>query len=93
MLQQEALDDYVIATGNSHSVREFVDAAFSYLDLDYRDHLIVDDTLYRPSEVNILQGDASKAQQNLNWFPKTRFEELVREMVDSDVEWYSKKSR
>ena len=91
MLQQDEPEDYVIASGESHSVREFLETAFNYVDLDYHDYLRVDDELYRPSEVNILQGDASKAHKKLNWSPSVSFEELVREMVDSDLEWYSKK--
>jgi GDPmannose 4,6-dehydratase len=90
MLQQPGPEDFVIATGESHSVKEFLDAAFSCLDLDYRKYLVVDQDLYRPSEVNILQGDASRARQELKWFPESGFEELVREMVDGDMEWYTK---
>lgn len=89
MIQQDEPDDYVIASGESHSVREFLETAFSYVDLDYRDYLVIDEELYRPSEVNILQGDASKAHQKLNWLPTITFEELVKEMVDRDLEWYS----
>lgn len=91
MLQQDVPNDYVIATGTSHSVRDFVDVTFDYLGLDYRKHLVIDDKLYRPSEVNVLQGDASKAHKKLKWYPETSFEELVRKMVDSDLKWYSKK--
>lgn len=91
MLQQGGPDDYVIATGDSHSVREFLETAFNYVDLDYRDYLVTDEKLYRPSEVNILQGDASKARAKLNWSPTVSFEELVKEMVESDIEWYSRK--
>jgi len=90
MLQQEEPEDFVIASGQSHSVKEFLDTAFSCLDLDYRKYLVVDQDLYRPSEVNILQGDASKARHKLGWSPETRFENLVREMVDGDMEWYTK---
>jgi len=90
MLQQEEPEDFVIASGQSHSVKEFLDTAFSYLALDYRKYLVVDQDLYRPSEVNILQGDASKARRKLGWSPETRFENLVREMVDGDMEWYTK---
>ncbi len=90
MLQQEEPEDFVIASGQSHSVKEFLDAAFSYLDLDYRGYLVVDQDLYRPSEVNILQGDASKARQKLKWVPETRFKNLVQEMVDGDMEWFTK---
>jgi GDPmannose 4,6-dehydratase len=90
MLQQDEPDDYVIATGTSHSVREFLEAAFNYVDLDYHDYLVIDDELYRPSEVNILQGDASKARKKLGWSPQVSFEELVREMVEGDLKWFSK---
>jgi GDPmannose 4,6-dehydratase len=90
MLQQQEPEDFVVASGQSHSVKEFLDTAFSYLDLDYRKHLVVDQDLYRPSEVNILQGDASKARQKLNWHPENAFEGLVQEMVDGDMEWYTK---
>jgi GDPmannose 4,6-dehydratase len=90
MLQQEQPDDFVIASGQAHSVNEFLDTVFSYLDLDYRKYLVVDQDLYRPSEVNVLQGDASKARHKLNWIPETTFENLVQEMVDGDMEWYAK---
>jgi len=90
MLQQDEPEDFVIATGLSHSVREFLELAFSYVDMDYHNYLVIDDDLYRPSEVHILQGDASKARAKLNWSPGVSFEELVREMVDSDLTWYSK---
>jgi GDPmannose 4,6-dehydratase len=89
MLQQHEPEDFVIATGKSRSVREFLMTAFSYLTLDYDDYLVIDEQLYRPSEVNVLQGDPSKGHEKLQWFPETSFEELVREMVDSDLEWYS----
>ena len=89
MLQQDIPDDYVIASGETRSVRDFLEAAFHYLGLDYRDYLVMDKDLYRPSEVNILQGDASKAREKLGWAPTISFEELVKEMVDGDLEWYS----
>jgi GDPmannose 4,6-dehydratase len=90
MLQQDEPDDYVIASGRSHSVGDFLETAFSYVDLDYRKYLMVDKELYRPAEVNILQGDASKAHEKLNWLPTVSFEELIKEMVDSDLKLYSK---
>ena len=90
MLQQQEPDDFVIASGQSHSVKEFLDTAFSYLDLDYRKYLVVDQDLYRPSEVNILQGNASKARQKLKWLPETGFDRLVHEMVDGDMDWYAR---
>ncbi|CAB1055295.1 GDP-mannose 4,6-dehydratase (EC [Olavius sp. associated proteobacterium Delta 1] len=90
MLQQDEPEDYVIASGISHSVEEFLEAAFNYVDLDYRDHLVLDENLYRPAEVKLLQGDASNARKNLNWSPTISFEELVKEMVEGDLEWYAK---
>ena len=88
MLQQDEPEDYVIATGRSHSVKDFLETAFSFVDLDYHDYLAIDEKLYRPSEVNILQGDASKAQKKLGWNPEISFEELVQQMVEGDMEWY-----
>jgi GDPmannose 4,6-dehydratase len=89
MLQQDEPDDYVVASGESRSVRDFLETAFRYLGLDYHDYLVMDRDLYRPSEVNILQGDASKARTKLKWSPSVSFEDLVKEMVDSDLRWYS----
>ena len=77
-------DDYVVATGETHSVKEFVEVAFSRAGLDYRDYVKTDPDLFRPAEVNILLGDATKAQQRLGWNHKTGFRELVWEMVDTD---------
>jgi GDPmannose 4,6-dehydratase len=90
MLQQDEPEDYVIATGESHSVQEFLDTAFDILELDARKFLIIDETLYRPSEVNVLSGDASKARKKLGWKPMVSFRDLVKEMVESDFAWYSK---
>jgi GDPmannose 4,6-dehydratase len=84
MLQQAAPDDYVVATGETHSVREFVELAFSHAGLDYRDHVTTDPTLFRPAEVNLLLGDYTKARTRLGWTPSTTFESLVREMVEAD---------
>lgn len=86
MLQQEQADDYVIATGETHSVREFLEEAFPYLGLDWQEHVEIDPKYYRPAEVDLLVGDASKAKANLGWQPKTTFKELVRLMVDADME-------
>lgn len=88
MLQQEKPDDYVIATGETHTVKEFVCTAFRHVGLDWRDYVIQDPKLFRPAEVDILLGDASKAQKKLNWKPKVSFEELVKMMVDKDLEKY-----
>jgi GDPmannose 4,6-dehydratase len=92
MLQQDEPEDYVIATGESHSVQEFLEAAFDYIGLDYRRHLVVDETFFRPAEVNILQGNASKAGRELGWEPEVRFEELVHEMVEGDLMWYAREA-
>jgi GDPmannose 4,6-dehydratase len=85
MLQQEKPDDYVVATGEAHSVREFLDEAFSYLELDWQRYVETDPRFLRPTEVNSVLGDASKARRILNWQPRTSFQELVRMMVDADV--------
>ena len=92
MLQQEQPNDYVIATGKSHSVREFFEEAFSYAGLDWRKHLEIDDRYYRPSEVDLLIGDPSKAKRKLRWAAKTKFKELVRLMVDADLELGAKEA-
>jgi GDPmannose 4,6-dehydratase len=86
MLQQDTPDDYVIATGETHSVREFLDEAASHLDLDWERHVEIDPRYFRPSEVDLLLGDASKARRELGWAPKTTFRELARMMVDADLE-------
>jgi GDPmannose 4,6-dehydratase len=85
MLQQDRPDDYVIGTGESHSVREFADAAFRHVGLDWHEYVTHDDALLRPAEVDILQADASKAQNSLGWKPKVTFEGLVQMMVDADL--------
>jgi GDPmannose 4,6-dehydratase len=90
MLQQDEPEDYVVATGETHTVSEFLDFAFKCVDLDYRDYLKVDENLYRPSEVNILLGDASKAREKLGWSPETSFGKLIEEMIKGDMEWYSR---
>ncbi|MGH9721131.1 MAG: GDP-mannose 4,6-dehydratase [Bryobacteraceae bacterium] len=86
MLQQPEPDDYVIATGVSHSVREFVALAFSNAGLDYRKHVVGDPNLFRPAEVNILTGDSSKARKRLEWEHRIGFEELVKEMIEADCQ-------
>jgi GDPmannose 4,6-dehydratase len=85
MLQAEKPDDYVIATGETHSVREFLDLAFGRLDLDWKDYVEIDPRYYRPAEVDQLLGDATKARKELGWEPKVDFKELVRIMVDYDL--------
>jgi GDPmannose 4,6-dehydratase len=85
MLQQSEPDDYVIATGESHTVRELLEETFGYLDLDWHDYVETDSKYLRPSEVNAVVGDASKARRVLGWKPRTTFQELVRMMVEADV--------
>jgi GDPmannose 4,6-dehydratase len=84
MLQQDEPDDYVIATGETHSVREFLELVFEHLGLKSKDHVEVDPRYFRPSEVDLLQGDATKAREKLGWRPETSFRELVTLMVESD---------
>ncbi len=85
MLQQDKPDDYVIATNETHSVREFLEAAFSHAGLDWRKHVEIDENYFRPTEVDLLIGDYSKARLKLGWEPKTKFTNLVKLMVDADV--------
>jgi GDPmannose 4,6-dehydratase len=85
MLQQERADDYVIATGEPHSVRECAEIAFARVGLEWRDHVVVDDAFKRPAEVDRLVGDASKAQRELGWTPRVAFRELIELMVDADL--------
>jgi GDPmannose 4,6-dehydratase len=86
MLQQERPDDYVVATGETHSVREFLQEAFSYAGLDWQAHVVVDAKYFRPAEVDVLLGDPTKARTKLGWVPRVTFKELVRLMVDADME-------
>ena len=86
ILQQDEPDDYVIATGKTHSVREFLDEAFGYLDLDPRDCVKFDSRYLRPTEVDVLLGDASKARERLGWESNLTMQELCRLMVDADME-------
>ncbi len=86
MLQQNEPDDYVIATGETHSVREFLEVAFDHAGLDWKKHVEIDPRYYRPAEVDVLIGDSSKARQKLGWAPKTKFADLVKLMVDADIE-------
>jgi GDPmannose 4,6-dehydratase len=85
MLQQETPEDCVIATGESHSVREFLEEAFAYMDLDWREYVEIDPRYFRPTEVEYLLGDARKAREKLGWQPRVTFKELVRLMVDADL--------
>lgn len=88
MLQQHQPGDYVVATGEQHSVREFADLAFSHLGLDYRAYVKVDPQFLRPADVETLLGDASKAKHELGWSCRATFRELVEEMVDADLRWF-----
>jgi GDPmannose 4,6-dehydratase len=85
MLQQERADDYVVATGRTHSVRDFVRLAFDAVELDWERYVVVDPRFYRPAEVDLLVGDASKAQRELSWRPEVSFEQLVEMMVRADL--------
>ena len=85
MLQQQEADDFVIATGETHSVRELCEIAFGEVELDYREFVKVDERYYRPAEVDLLIGDASKARDALGWEPTYSFAELIKEMVASDL--------
>lgn len=86
ILQQEVPDDFVISTGEAHSIREFVETAFEYVGLNWKDYVVIDPEFARPAEVGLLLGDSSKARNKLKWQPKVKFAELVRMMVDYDVE-------
>ena len=90
MLQQDSPDDYVVATGETHSVREFLGEAFSHVDLDWQEFVVQDENFYRPAEVDLLVGDASKAGRELGWEPTATFGELVRLMVDADLEYWER---
>jgi GDPmannose 4,6-dehydratase len=85
MLQQDKPDDFVIGTGETHTVREFCKIAFDCVGLDYKDYVVVDPKFFRPAEVDILQADASKAKRELNWTPKVSFKKLVEMMVTEDL--------
>jgi GDPmannose 4,6-dehydratase len=86
MIQQESADDFVISTGEAHSVREFLDEAFGYLDMDWKEYVRIDPRYFRPTEVDYLLGDSSKARRALQWEPRVFFRDLVRIMVDADLE-------
>ena len=86
MLQQDEPDDYVIATGQTHSVEEFVRLAFEHVELDYKKYVVTDPRFVRPAEVDLLQGDAALAKKKLGWEPEVSFDELIKTMVDTDLE-------
>ncbi|MCB9025401.1 MAG: GDP-mannose 4,6-dehydratase [Bdellovibrionaceae bacterium] len=93
MLQQDQPDDYVIATGESHTVRDFCEKAFSFLNLDYEKYIKIDPKYFRPTEVDNLVGDASKAKKILGWKNKTSFDELIKIMVEADYEYLEKQMK
>jgi GDPmannose 4,6-dehydratase len=93
MLQQDVPDDYVVATGETHSVREFCELAFDHVGLRWEDHVVIDERFFRPAEVDLLVGDAAKARGTLGWAPRTSFPELVRMMVDADLDLLSGRLR
>ena len=85
MLQQEEPEDFVISTGETHSIEELVEIAFTHAGLEWKDYVVIDPKFVRPAEVDLLMGDSSKARDKLKWQPKVKFEELIRTMVDSDI--------
>jgi GDPmannose 4,6-dehydratase len=93
LLQQERPEDVVLGTGEAHSVKEFLEEAFGYANLDWRQHVEVDPRYYRPTEVDFLQADSAKAHRLLGWSPRVTFRELVRIMVDADMEAVGVKPR
>ena len=93
MLQQDHPDDYVVASGTTHSIRELCEVAFGHLGLDWRDYVVQDPKFYRPAEVDLLVGDASKARKQLGWEPQVSFEDLVKMMVDADLALLRRENR
>jgi len=91
MLQQDQPHDYVISTAETHSVREFCQVAFSHVGLNWEDHVVIDKSFFRPAEVDLLIGDPGLAETSFGWKPKTSFDELVRMMVDADMDFVSGK--
>ena len=93
MLQREIPEDFVICTGQTHSVREFCEVAFGHAGLNWEEHVVVDETFFRPAEVDLLVGDATMADEMLGWKPETSFESLVTMMVDADIDLLTGKLR
>jgi GDPmannose 4,6-dehydratase len=93
MLQQPIPGDFVVATGETHSVREFCELAFGHVDLAWQDHVAIDERFFRPAEVDLLVGDATRAREVLGWTPRTTFTELVRSMVDADLDAVARQQR
>lgn len=88
MLQQPTADDYVLSTGNTYTVQQFCEQAFAYVQLNWQDYVFIDPEFYRPCEVNYLKGNSNKARTQLGWSPKVSFDDLVKDMVDSDIQKY-----
>ena len=86
MMQQDQPDDFVIGTGEAHTVENFVRTAFAHVGLDWQEHVTIDPKFFRPAEVDILQADAAKARRKLGWVPRMTFEQLVTQMVDADID-------
>ena len=93
MLQQDLPGDYVLSMNETHTVREFCEIAFSHVDLDWTDHVVIDERFFRPAEVDLLVGDSARARGELGWEPRTSFHELVRMMVDADLELVARQQR
>ena len=93
MLQQPKPEDFIVATGESHAVREFAEIAFRYVNLDWKKHVVISQKFYRPSEVHILCGDAAKARRKLKWRPEVSFQRLVEMMVDHDLRQLSEPAK
>ncbi|MDI3288170.1 GDP-mannose 4,6-dehydratase [Polyangium sp. 15x6] len=93
MLQQDQADDYIVGTGETHSVREFLELAFRHAGLDWQEYVRIDPKYFRPAEVDVLLADPTKAREKLGWTPKVSFPELVRRMVDSDLELAAREKR
>jgi GDPmannose 4,6-dehydratase len=88
MLQQDTPEDFVISTGETHSIEKLVETAFTHVGLEWKDHVVIDPKFVRPAEVDLLLGDSSQAREKLKWEPKIKFEELIRMMVDFDIKRY-----
>ncbi len=88
MLQQDEPEDFVISTGETHSIEELVETAFTHAGLEWKDYVVIDPKFVRPAEVDLLLGDSSRARDRLKWQPKVKFEELIRMMVDFDIKRY-----
>src|SRR5207248_4062604 len=86
-------EDYVIATGETHTIRTFLELAFGYVDLDYQDYVVIDPQLYRPAEVNLLLGDCTKARKKLGWQSEVSLSELAKEMLDADLQCFQRQAK